>query len=93
MLKLFLMIAVVLPAGVPDGYARGIHDRSGGLTAPANPSVPPSLTPNSRLTGSAPLPPHQQPTRADAASRGISLAPDPEESKVDREIKGICRGC
>jgi hypothetical protein len=35
----------------------------GGLSAPAEPTVPPSLTPDSRLATGAPLPPHQQPTR------------------------------
>jgi hypothetical protein len=84
-------------AGLPAGYARGgmhggMHGTgSSALGAPANPAVPPSLTPDSRLTGSAPLPPHHQPTRADVA--GVTLKPDPEDAKVDKMIGNICRGC
>jgi len=74
-------------AGMPGGEMQG-------LTAPANPSVPPSLTPDSRLTGTAPLPPHHQPTSADAPSLSNDmLKPTPEEAAVDRAIGNICRGC
>jgi hypothetical protein len=95
MRKLVMTAAVVALAGISSGYAKGgTHGSSGALTAPANPSVPPSLTPNPDLTGSAPLPAHHQPTRADvAALKGASLAPNKEESKVDRAVKSICRGC
>lgn len=93
---LMVATAVLMLAGTAAGNARGgMHGNgAGSLMAPANPTVPPSLTPDPRLTGSAPLPPHQQPTQADVASlRGVSLAPDAEEAKVDRIVKSICRGC
>jgi len=63
-----------------------------GLMAPANPTVPPSLTPDPRLTGTAPLPPHQQPTSA-ASVPDAKLKPTPDEIAVDRAIGNICRGC
>src|SRR5258707_11153610 len=63
-----------------------------GLTAPANPTVPPSLTPDPRLTGAAPLPPHQQPTAAASVPDAV-LKPTPDEIAVDRAIGNICRGC
>lgn len=94
--RLIPVLAVLLLAGVQPADARGgMHGGgSGSLSAPANPAVPPSLTSDPRLTGTAPLPPHHQPTQADvAALKGVSLAPDPEEAKVDRVVKGICRGC
>jgi hypothetical protein len=93
MLKLILTTAIIL-AGLSPGYARGLHSSGpGALMAPANPSVPPSLTPDARLTGGAPLPPRHQPTRAEVGSLALSLAPDPEDARVDRMISGICRGC
>jgi hypothetical protein len=62
--ELTLTTAIIL-AGLSSGYALGMHSAgTGALMASANPSVPPSLTPDARLTGSAPLPPHHQPTRA-----------------------------
>ena len=96
MRTLIVATAVVMLAGMAAGNARGgMHGNgAGSLMAPANPTVPPSLTPDPRLTGSAPLPPHHQPTQADLASlRGVSLAPDADEAKVDRIVKSICRGC
>ena len=66
----------------------------GGLSAPAEPTVPPSLTPDTRLTTGAPLPPHQQPTRAQATPLDQEiLKPTPEEAAVDRAIGNICKGC
>jgi hypothetical protein len=85
------MLALV---GSTCGFARGgmhSHSRGSGLSTSANPSVPPSLTPDARLTGSAPLPPHHQVARADVSA--VTLKPDPEDAKVDRMIKSICRGC
>jgi hypothetical protein len=94
MRQLILPTAIIL-AGLSAGYARGMHSTgTGALMAPANPSVPPSLTPDARLAGSAPLPPHHQPTKPDVGSLpGLSLTPDPEDTRVDRMISGICRGC
>jgi hypothetical protein len=94
MRMLFLMTAMLALVGSTSGFARaGMHSHStgSGLSTPANPSVPPSLTPDSRLTGSAPLPPHHQVTKADLAA--VTLKPDPEDVKVDHMIKSICRGC
>lgn len=87
--------AIFLLAGFSAGHARGgMHGHGvSSLMAPANPTVPPSLTPDPRLTGSAPVPPHHQPTPADMASPGITLKPDPEDAAVDRKIGNICRGC
>jgi hypothetical protein len=65
-----------------------------GLTAPANPTVPPSLTPDPRLIGAAPLPPHHQPNSADVPSTpDAMLQPTPDERAVDQAIGSICRGC
>jgi hypothetical protein len=91
---LFLVTAMLVLVGSASGFARGgkhSHSMSGVLSAPANPSVPPSLTPDARLTGSAPLPPHHQVAKAEVAA--VTLKPDPEDAKVDRMIKNICRGC
>jgi hypothetical protein len=94
MRKLIVPTAIFLMAGLSIGYARGgMHGHVSGLVAPANPTVPPSLTPDARLTGSAPLPPHQQPRSANNASSGMSIKPDPEDAAVDRMIGNICRGC
>jgi hypothetical protein len=61
------------------------------LMAPANPSVPPSLTPDARLVGVAPLPPVRQRTSTDTASQEMLNKPDPEDAAVDRKIGNICR--
>jgi hypothetical protein len=47
-----------------------------------------SQTPDARLTGSAPS--HHQMTKADTSS---PTQLDPEDAKVDKMIKNICRGC
>jgi hypothetical protein len=92
--RLIVTTAVLLLAGLSAGHARGGMHGMAQLSAPANPTVPPSLTPDSRLTGSAPLPPHRQPTRGDVTSiPGSVWQPDPEDKKVDRVIGSICRGC
>lgn len=100
MRKLIITTVVILLAGISASYARGgMHGGGGmhglgasGLTAPANPSVPPTLTPDARLVGAAPLPPHHQPTRADMSSQG-PIKPDPQDAAIDRMIGNICRGC
>ncbi len=63
MRKLVTMTVVFVLAGLSASYARGGMHGLGEqrLMAPANPTVPPSLTPDPRLTGSAPLAPHHQP--------------------------------
>jgi hypothetical protein len=101
MYKFMMATALLVLAGTSAGYARGgmhsggMHSAGmGALMTPASPSVPPSLTPDSRLTGSAPLPPHPQPTRNSVASLpDTPLTLDPEDAKVDKMISGICRGC
>jgi hypothetical protein len=96
MRKLIIATTVLVLTGLPAAYARGGMHGSGmhALTAPATPTVPPSLTPDPRLTGSAPLPPHHQPTSANASSvPDAMLEPTPDEIAVDRAIGNICRGC
>jgi hypothetical protein len=99
MRKLIIATVVFSLAGLSAGYARGGMHGSGmhgsgmhALMAPADPTVPPSLTPDPRLTGTAPLPPHQQPTSA-ASVPDAMLKPTPDEIAVDRAIGNICRGC
>jgi len=101
MRKLIIATTVFVLAGLSAADARGGMHGTGmhgsgmhGLMAPANPSVPPSLTPDPRLTGTAPLPPHHQPTSAGVSSvPDAMLKPTPEEAAVDRAIGNICRGC
>jgi hypothetical protein len=95
MLKLIITATLLVLTSLQPGEARGARSSSAGaLQAPANPAVPPSLTSDPRLTGSAPLPPHSQPTRSDAALPPEALLrPTPEDAKVDRIVKSICRGC
>ena len=101
MRKLIIATLVFSLAGLSASYARGGMHGGGmhgmgmqGLMAPANPTVPPSLTPDPSLIGSAPLPPHHQPTSADVPSvPDTMLKPTPEEAAVDRAIGNICRGC
>ena len=101
MRKLIIATLVFLLAELSASYARGGMHGGGmhgggmpGLTAPANPTVPPSLTPDPRLAGTAPVPPHHQPTSADVPSLPDAMVkPTPEEAAVDRAIGNICRGC
>jgi hypothetical protein len=50
-------------------------------------------TPDARLVGAAPLPPHRQPTSADIVSQEMLNKPDPEDAAFDRKIGNICRDC
>jgi hypothetical protein len=96
MKKFIVATAIFVLTGLSPGYGqdRMQSTRPSALNAPANPTVPPSLTPDPRLTGNAPLPPHHQPTRGDVASvPDSSVMLDPEDARVDRMISGICRGC
>ena len=100
MRKLMITTAVLAMVAASPAIARGGHGNGHGhhmhrhsqraLSAPANPSVPPSLTPDARLTGSAPLPSREQSKKADASSPEQL---DPEDAKLDQKIKSICRGC
>ncbi len=62
------------------------------MAAPANPSVPPSLTSNAGVTGSAPLPSQRQSKNADTPTPEKEKM-DPEDAALDKRIKSICRGC
>jgi hypothetical protein len=90
-----LAMVAASPALARGGHGHSMHGRqmhhhaSRVLSAPANPAVPPSLTPDARLTGSAPLPSRQL-TRAEASSPEQR---DPQDVKLDKKIKSICRGC
>jgi hypothetical protein len=99
MRKLILTTVMLAVTGISPGFARGGHGHGrsyghnhamGALSAPANPAVPPSLTSDARLTGSAPLPSRRQPGKADISS---PLKLDPEDAKLNNTIKNICRGC
>jgi hypothetical protein len=101
MRTLIVAAAILTLAGSPHAFARGGshggshghshgHGRHGGAR-PANPSVPPSLTSDPRLTGAAPLPPHHQPRRGSAPV--VSEKRDPQDIALDRKIRSICRGC
>jgi hypothetical protein len=93
MRKLIVATAILVMAGISPGLARGGHGHghsSSALSAPANPSVPPSLTSDARLTGSAPLPSRHPVTSADTSS---PVKMDPEDAKLNQTIKNICRGC
>ena len=101
MRKLIIATLVFFLAGLSASYARGGMHGGGmhgggmpGLMAPANPTVPPSLTPDPSLVGTAPVPPHHQPTSADVPSLPDAMVkPTPEEAAVDRAIGNICTGC
>ena len=88
-----LAMVAASPAIARGGHGHGHrmhrHSRSA-LSAPANPSVPPSLTPDARLTGSAPVPSRDQSKKAEVSSPEKL---DPEDAKLDQKIKSICRGC
>jgi hypothetical protein len=91
MRKLILMATILAMFGVSPVFARAGHEHSrDSLSSPANPAVPPSLTPHARLTGSAPLPSHNHLTEADTSP---PTQFDPEDAKVNKMIKNICRGC
>jgi hypothetical protein len=90
--RTILTAALLATIAAAPSFARGgggMHGHGSAFSAPANPSVPPSLTPDPRLTGTAPLPTRHPPMFAD----GSNIKPDPEDAKVDRIVKSICRGC
>jgi hypothetical protein len=103
MQRLIVTAVVLAMVGISPGFARGGHGHSGhshfghghighsmrALSAPANPSVPPSLTSDPRLTGSAPLPSR----RVAKADTSAPVKLDPEDAKLNQTIKNICRGC
>lgn len=91
MKKLIIATTILTLAGGAFAFAQsgsGAGSSSGG---PANPSVPPALTPDQRVTGQAPVG-HRQPRRSDAVDGDINQV-DPQDAALDRKIKSICRGC
>ena len=100
--KLMMTTAVLAMVAASPAVARGGHGHGHGhghqmhrhshhaSSAPANPTVPPSLTPDAHLTGSAPLPSRRQSKKAEMSSPEKL---DPEDAKLDQKIKSICRGC
>jgi hypothetical protein len=83
------ILAAMPAAALARGGGHGGH--SSALMAPGAPSVPPSLTPDSRLTGQAPLPPAHE--AAGGPKKGFEPARDPEDAKIDKMIASICKGC
>ena len=67
----------------------GGNAAGGGLSAPASPTVPPSL--GSGSTMQAPVG-HLQPRR-DPSVGNQPYQATAEEKALDRKIKSICRGC
>jgi hypothetical protein len=74
-----------------QGRGVSVVDRS---TADATPSVRPWKAGNETATmpWSAPIG-HHQPTVADVIESDSQLTLDQEDAKVDRIVRGICRGC
>lgn len=95
MTKTFLMAFLILAMLPQWSFARGGGHRSGSaLGAPANPSVPPSLTPDPRLAGTAPLPRETQPVRgSNPDARSAVVVTSPDDARIDRILKNICHGC
>lgn len=85
-----LLTALLATSAIARG---GMHSHSSlsMTTNSAAPSVPPSLTPDPRLTGSAPLPPAHEPNGG--PNKGFEVAHDPQDAKMERMIANICRGC
>ena len=88
MRKLIMATMIFVLAGLSASYARGgmhgggMHGPgSNALMGPANPTVPPSLTPDARLIGSAPVPPHHQPTAADVLRFQMRCSSRPPKKK------------
>jgi len=101
MRKLIITTAILALTAASPALARGGHGHSShghsahrhtvrAPSAPADPTVPPSLAPDASLTGSAPLPSDRQLKKADTSS---TEKRDPEDVKLDQKIKSICRGC
>jgi hypothetical protein len=81
------------PALARGGHGRSMHGHSmhrDALRAPSAPAVPPSLPPDARFTGSAPLASRRQLKEADTSSPEQR---NPEDVRLDQKIKSICHGC
>ena len=90
------LVTVVATLSMLDGIsaadAANTQYGASPLMAPANPSLPPALTPSPNVVGSAPAPALRQPRRRDAGSSEKHLQPTSSESALDRRLD-ICRGC
>ncbi|MBX9711827.1 MAG: hypothetical protein K2X60_12405 [Xanthobacteraceae bacterium] len=95
MMRVRTKLIVGISLGASLGFsliAAPVLAQSGRLGGPANPTVPPALSPNPGLSGQAPVG-HLQPRR-DAAPDDYSPYKESAEDKaLDRKIKSICRGC
>ena len=91
MRKLIVLTFSVVVAGSSLALAQGTKGGGPASSGPANPTVPPSLSPDSRLTGSAPVG-HAQPKR-DAVPSESNFEESAEDRELNRKIKSICRGC
>jgi hypothetical protein len=100
-----LAIAGIAPcfARAGHGHGHGLGHRSGhhsrmhgpsrdALSAPANSSVPPSLSSDPGVTGGAPLPSRRKSRSANTPAPAPENL-DTEDAKLDQRIKSICRGC
>jgi hypothetical protein len=101
MKKLIVATAILAMAGVAPAFARGghghghhhaMHSRRA-LSAPANPSVPPSLAPDGHVSGEAPLPSRRNKMQSVDMPSPEKEKMDPEDAALDKRIKSICRGC
>jgi len=100
MQKLVIGIVVALAVGALPALGQNSGGTAAGsgtgaakstTSAPANPTVPPALTPDSRVIGNAPVG-HRQPT-AGASAANDPYAESAEDKALDRKIRSICRGC
>jgi hypothetical protein len=94
-----LATAISVPAFARGGHGHGHHARMHGhsrnaLSAPANPSVPPSLSPDGHVS-EAPLPSSGRKPQAANPPALVSEKEkmDPEDAALDKRIKSICKGC
>lgn len=83
--------AAILVAAMTGATAAAVAQSGTGMTSPG---APPPAASDSRLL-SAPVG-HRQPRASDvppeSGRNGIDR-PDPEDAKLDRMLKNICRGC
>ena len=86
----FSVLAMTMAlVAAPVAFAQsGRNAAGGGLSAPTNPTVPPSLGSG---VMQAPVG-HLQPRR-DMSTSDQSYQSTAEEKALDRKIKSICRGC
>ncbi len=88
--KLIVGLSLGLSFGMSLSAGHAIAQ--GGLNAPANPTVPPSLSP-SGIVPQAPVG-HFQPRRDAVPQENANPYQESAEDKaLDRKIKSICRGC